>query len=237
MSDQRHNRFFVPPGKIVENMFSIAGEEFNHAKVKRLKVGAMVTAVDGAGTEYFGDVSSLSKDRIVCRIIRTVKHSPPPLKIHLGIGVIRPGPMSIAVEKAVEAGVWRIIPIETDNSERKLSAQDIPRLNRIAVSAMKQSGGAYLPEVAPIIPVKQLISAWLEAGMILFADMEGKSLLSVKIGEGDVLILIGPEGGFSQKEIEYLQEIGGYSVSLGARRFRTETAAIVSVAGLMLNNA
>ncbi len=235
MNAQNHNRFYLPPGSVSDNVFSITGDEFQHAKVKRLNPGVVITAVDGAGNEYRGEITSISKDTLAAMIIETIKHPPSALKVYLGIGIIRPGPMSFAVEKAVEAGVWQIIPLETRFSERKLSDKDLVRLNRISISALKQSGRVFLPEVTPVRTLTEVIDYHAGQSGILFADIEGKPLLSHNISFGSALILVGPEGGFSPEERDYLLEQGAIPVNLGRNRFRTETAALVAVAGLMMN--
>lgn len=220
----------------MDNTLSITGEELKHAKVKRLIPGEVITATDGEGNEYRGEITSISKNTLAARIRETIKHPLPALKIYLGIGIIRPGPMSFAVEKAVEAGVWQIIPLETDFSERKLADRDLLRLNRISISAMKQSGRVFLPEVTQVMKIEEVIDHWAGQSDILIADTEGMALLSHDIATGRTLILVGPEGGFSPEERDYLFRQGAIPVNLGRYRFRTETAALVAVAGLMMNN-
>lgn len=236
MSGQHHNRFYLPAGSVLDNTLPITGRELQHAKVKRLNPGDVITATDGEGNEYRGEITSISKNMLAARIRETIKHPPPELKIHLGIGIIRPGPMSFAIEKAVEAGVWHIIPLETDFSERKLAERDLLRLNRISISAMKQSGRVFRPELKQVMKIPEAVNFWAGRSDILIADSEGKLLLSHHISSGRVLILVGPEGGFSPEERDYLLKAGAIPVNLGRHRFRTETAAIVAVAGLMMNN-
>jgi len=235
MNDSHHNRFIIdsidsaPPQE-----FSISGEEFQHLRVKRLKKGDIVIGLDGEGSELTGELTEIAKRKAVFRIIQAEKHFEPEIKISFGLSILKPGPMSFAVEKAVELGVWDIIPLEAARCRRKITSAEIQRLQRIAASAMKQSGGFFLPQVHHYEEFCEILMKRYESHQIIYADPAGESILRIAIQFNRVLLLIGPEGGFTKEEIKLIQDYKGTPGSLGKSRLRSETAAIAALAALQL---
>lgn len=228
-----HNRFYVRPEDVGGELFKIAGTELRHIKVKRLKPGDSLCGLDGAGRELLGKVQSITDNEVVCRITKSIIYQPPASKIFLGLGVIKTNPLSLACEKAAEMGVWEIIPLKTSRSIRFPGPQEIERLNRVTLSAMKQSGGYFLPPVREPMDLRELLEKFNGESEILFADFDGESILSIPIRE-DVLILVGPEGGFTSDEAGLMKSLSATPVSLGTYRLRSETAAMAAVSCLSL---
>jgi 16S rRNA (uracil1498-N3)-methyltransferase len=156
----------------------------------------------------------------------------------MGLGIIRPTQMAWACEKSAELGCWDIIPVVCKNSQRMISPSEIERLNRVTLSAMKQSGTLYHTRVLSPLPLKDLLAEFTAKAEIFFADPTGFSTqrilnFSLSTTANQLLFLVGPEGGFTAEEIEYFQEVKGSAVSLGENRLRSETAAVVGIAFLM----
>jgi 16S rRNA (uracil1498-N3)-methyltransferase len=225
---KHHNRFLIYPEDIKGGHFKIREDELHHLKVKRLQAGNPVFGLDGKGREIQGQIISLSEREAVCKITGIIEHSEDRIKISLGLAILKPAPFAYAVEKAVELGVSEIIPLETKFSSRKLKAGEILRCERIALSAMKQSGRFHLPGIKS--PVSLIQALEQNAGkQVLFADPSGKPAFEIELENKDILALVGAEGGFSQEEIEIIQGAGGQPFSLGKNRLRSETAAIMAV--------
>lgn len=229
MTDIHHNRFYAAPGDINGETFRISAGELRHLKVRRLQMGNILTALDGEGGEFKGKVTRIDRNGALCAIIETIIHPPPNRKISLGIGIIRPGALAFACEKAAELGAWSIFPISTERSSRILSQNEIDRLNRITISSMKQSGAFYHCRVLPPQTILSLLSDLQGGCGLIYADFDGAPIASLSDSEDDLLILIGPEGGFTPVELKLLGDSGAVSVSLGESRLRSETAALVAL--------
>ncbi len=235
MNDSHHNRFIIDPIKDgLAQEFSLSGEELQHLRVKRLKKGDIVTGLDGKGNELRGELTEIDKRQAVFRIIEGKVHFPPDIKISLGLSIIKPGAMALVVEKTVELGVWDVIPLMAARCRRKLSDAEIGRLQRIAASAMKQSGGFFLPKIHPPEEMGEIMQKRSDSHQIIYADPLGKSIFKTKFKGNMILILIGPEGGFTKEEIKLLQDYDGTPECLGKTRLRSETAAITGLAALQL---
>jgi 16S rRNA (uracil1498-N3)-methyltransferase len=140
------------------------------------------------------------------------------------------------VEKTVELGVDQISFILCANSERKSMKMD--RLEKVAVSAMKQSRQAWLPKLSPLLPFKDVLDSATNQKFIAFVDSQNpQHLKSAAKPGGEALVLIGPEGDFSKEELQSAQDHGFQKVSLGSNRLRTETAGLAACHILNLINS
>jgi len=229
-----HNRFYLNPKDICPDTFKITAAEFRHLKVRRLKPGDIILGLDGAGSELKGEIIQLSDNYAVCRVVEKIHHQPPKHKISLGLGVIKMNALSSACEKAIELGAGEIFPLKTRYSARSIGEAEINRLRRLAVSAMKQSGRVFLPQIHEPTSLPELLDFWRNKGTILCADPDGESIFEFKV-DSDVLALVGPEGGFSAEEMELLNSTGVKKVALSAYRLRSETAAAAAAGWLSMN--
>lgn len=237
MKESHHNRFFVQKSLVSGNDFTIISAEFNHLLVKRLKPGETVFALDGEGSEYKGKIREISLKSADCEILEKKFFPPPQVKFVLAIGIVKPGPLSFAVEKAVELGAWQIIPLILDRSSRPLHDAELGRLQRIAVSAMKQSGGYYLPAIEKPQKLDVMLSVRPSGSKLIYAHPSGKPLSGYEEQSQCIYSIIGPEGDFSPGEIDLLNSSGAIPVSLGNRRLRTETAALALLVCLQLKSS
>lgn len=232
--------FYAP--SLPDGPAELPADEASHAvRVLRLKEGSAVTLTDGKGSFYDAHIALASPKRCLLQVERS--YADTPLwqgAIHLAVAPTKNmDRMEWLVEKAVEIGVDRITLLDCDNSERHVVKTE--RLEKIAVSAMKQSHKATKPVITPLMPFKQFISN-PPAGQRFIAHCyealgeEGGLHLSGRNFLGDLLqpatdacVLIGPEGDFSLDEVHEAEAQGYQSISLGESRLRTETAALVAV--------
>ncbi|TND08463.1 MAG: hypothetical protein FD123_2259 [Bacteroidetes bacterium] len=231
--------FYVPG--ITGETCTLSEEESKHAvRVLRLANGDAVQVIDGKGGFFNAVVSDNHPKRCVLALSGKIPAGKHPYNLHLAIGPTKNiDRMEWLVEKATEIGIDSISPVDCRYSERTVIKKE--RLEKIAVSAMKQSLKAWLPQVEEICPFHDFIAAHQNSGGQKFIahchDTPKENLQDVYIKGSDVLILIGPEGDFSEDEVALAVRAGFVPVSLGRSRLRTETAGLVAVMTVALGNA
>jgi 16S rRNA (uracil1498-N3)-methyltransferase len=205
-------------------------EESRHLQtVLRRQVGDRIELTDGQGCQYRGTLIETAKRSALIRIDETVAVAPRRAGLHLAIAPTKNmDRLEWMLEKAVEIGLETITPILCKRSERQQLRLD--RLEKIAVSAMKQSLRAYLPVVNPLTPIQQLLQQ-TQAEHRLIAWCPDSAPLPQHINRcwqpsGTHLVLIGPEGDFSTDEIELARQQQFQEINLGHTRLRTETAGV-----------
>ncbi|HMK39039.1 MAG TPA: RsmE family RNA methyltransferase [Bacteroidota bacterium] len=225
--------FYAPPRAFTPLTVTITGDEFSHlTHVMRMREGDAIRVVDGKGNSYDALITSISKQSATCSI------TPLPGRLHeparaltLGAGILKnPSRFDYLVEKATEIGVTRIIPLVTERTVPRHAK--IERWQKLCVAAMKQSGRSVLPEVGEPETLTAFLSS-TEPHPFKFIPHEKAEIPLIRsrmAGEGPAVVCIGPEGGFSDEEVARAQEAGFEPVTLGSRRLRTETAALVSCA-------
>ena len=207
-------------------------EESRHCvKVLRKTVGDEIHVIDGNGNLYTAQIVSVGKRDCVCEIVSTTEHfGSHDYYVRMCVAPTKNiDRFEFFVEKAVEIGVDEIVPLLCENSERKTI--NLERVERIVLSAMKQSYKATKPDIVEMTDIKKVLSAAYNGKKcIAHCENQEKQLLrDVAEKHGEITILIGPEGDFSIKEIELAKQNGWIPVSLGESRLRTETAAIAAV--------
>jgi 16S rRNA (uracil1498-N3)-methyltransferase len=209
-------------------------EEARHClQVLRHKVGDLVHCTDGQGTRFEGRITALNKKGCTLQMEQEEKM---PLgrnwQLHLAMAPTKNADRTEwLIEKAVEIGVDTFTPLWCERSERKNIRMD--RLEKIALSAMKQSLSMWLPRMEAPLAFSDFLERQTGSAAQLFIahcmEDAGKVLLQHKCAAGrDVCILIGPEGDFSPAEVQKALKAGFEPVSLGTQRLRTETAALSS---------
>ncbi len=221
--------FYTPD---IQDDMQLPEEEAGHCiRVLRMKEGDSIRLTDGKGSFYDAVISAVSGKRCMVHIeSREVQQ--PLWDGHLHIAVAPTKLMDRNewfVEKAVEIGVDEITFLKTDHSERDVVKME--RIEKIAVSAMKQSQKATLPVLNGMTTLRNLIERGFDGDkFIAHCEPGSKVLLQDAVIPGhDSLVLIGPEGDFSPAEIEMALKAGFRPISLGPSRLRTETAALVAV--------
>ncbi len=233
--------FFVEPEQIREDDKSviILGADVNHIKnVLRMKAGEEISVSNGRdGCEYRCGITELGEDSIQCEL-RFVKEESVelPVRVTLFQGLPKGDKMELIVQKAVELGVYEIVPVATRRCvvklDRKKAASKVTRWQGIAEAAAKQSKRGVIPQVRQVVSFAQaleqagemevrLIPYELERGM----EYTRKLLSGIRPGQR-VAVFIGPEGGFEESEITLAREKGLCPITLGRRILRTETAGM-----------
>jgi len=221
---------FYTPG-LNNDIFTLDENESKHGvRVLRLQVGDTVMLLDGNGHQFYGRI--VDNNPKACRVEvfeKTLLEKPRPYSLTIAIAPTKNiDRFENFLEKATEIGIDRIVPLLTEHSERKNIKPE--RLEKIIVSAMKQSMQVYKPSLAPLTSFSQFIGENQEGKQKFIAHCaEGdKKPLNKVVNNGEITILIGPEGDFSGTEIQLAQANGFEAVSLHHARLRTETAGIVA---------
>jgi 16S rRNA (uracil1498-N3)-methyltransferase len=223
-------------------------DEASHhlTRVLRVKSGDVITLFNGEGGEYQAEIKHIGKKEVVVFILSySAEVVESPLKIYLAQGIARGEKMDFIIQKAVELGVHTVIPLMTERSNVKLEGprekKRILHWQAVAISACEQSGRTFIPKIVSPISLHD----WLEVikeemreshRFILLPHLpleENKPVLANAKGDKfvrPVVILIGPEGGFSEQEINAAMLHGFLPLNLGPRVLRTETASIASIA-------
>ncbi len=207
---------------------SLNDEESRHLKVLRKQVGDSIACIDGKGNLLKCTILKIGKDHTDLQV-DDCQFMPLERKyaLHLLIAPTKNNErIEWMLEKAVECGIDVITFIETDHSEKHRI--NMSRLERIAISALKQSGRYYLPEIQSL---QKLSDVQLEPCFFFAHCAEGnkntlKDYFAQQSPQGNYQVLIGPEGDFSSAEIDRFYKIGGQGLSLGTGRLRTETAGL-----------
>ena len=235
-------KFFAYKGQIDNNSFVIEGEDARHiSMVLRLTPGDNIVICDGEGTDYYCTLSESSKQRVVAHIdSSSANDSEPKVALTLYQGLPKSDKMELIIQKCVEIGYVRIVPVKTEFAVAKLDGKEDKKRERwqkIAEAAAKQCGRGIIPLVDRPMTFSEAVedSKSCQGRIIPYENEESYSIKSfAKAFNGSsIAIFIGPEGGFSPKEIQLATTDGIKSVTLGKRILRTETAGIVAGAVLL----
>ncbi len=202
------------------------------SKSLRKKAGDIIRVTNGEGIEIRGEIIRLGKN-IKIKIINKIKHRKKDISIHIAMSPLKnPSRFEWFVEKSTEIGISEITPIITKFSEKK--KVNINRLNKIIISSMKQSNQFYLPKVNPIISFEDFLK--FNKDYKLIAHLKNSNSFNKKtIGsKGKIVVMIGPEGGFSEEEILKAGKEKIKEISFGKNRLRSETAGVFAVS--IINN-
>ena len=230
------SRFFVEPSQVSDDgIITIAGTDVKHMKdVLRMNKGDKFTVCDSTGTEYSCSLEAFRDGEAVCVILdKQAGDTEPRTPCTLLQGIPKGDKMELIIQKNIELGVNRIIPVMMERSvvrfnNEKDKDKKWERWNRIALEASKQCGRLSVPVVEKPASLKVAISMVEDAELKMVPyeneeDLRLKSLLRDK-NPSSIAFIIGPEGGFAGSEIELLKEASFTTVSLGKRILRTETA-------------
>lgn len=243
------HRFYVDKSQINinEKKILIEGSDVNHIKnVLRLKPKEKIIICDGQGTEFYCIINSVTNECVLAQI-EDINQSKAelPVKIYLFQGLPKKDKMELIIQKAVELGVYEIIPVVTKRTivkidDRKKESKKLERWQTIATSAAKQCGRGIIPKVCNPISFQEAIrrAMDLDYNLIPYENAEGKAIsreLIYKSAEYNTVgVFIGPEGGFEEQEVEQAIAKDFMAVTLGKRILRTETASISVLSIIML---
>lgn len=233
-------RFFISKDAVADNRAVIAGEDAQHiSKSLRMRTGEHLTLCDCCGTDYECVISGFTDGAVYLAVESKVPtESEPSCRVTLYQGYPKADKLEFITEKAVELGVAEIVPVLMSRSiarpDEKSAAKKSERLRRHALEAAKQSGRGTIPTVSDMISWNELLKRIGKHELTVTCYEAGGKPLRTFIGStADIAIVIGPEGGISEKEIAELSDAGAKTVTLGKRILRTETAAIAAVTAVM----
>ena len=236
-------QFFVQEEQLTGDRISILGSDVNHIKnVLRMKTGERVrVSISDNGRSFFGNIDVITEDEVIV-IIESEDENGTELanKIYLFQGLPKGDKMELIIQKAVELGVYEIIPVAMKNCVVKLddkkASSKVKRWQAIAESAAKQSKRTLIPEIQMPLIWKEALKKAEELDVVLvpYENERGMEatreiMQSIKPGQS-IAIFVGPEGGFAPEEIE---AVTGHRISLGRRILRTETAGLATLSMLI----
>lgn len=227
---------------IFNDIIEITGSDARHIyKVLRMSIGESLVVCDLKGYDYYCKIKSIRNDKVILKIEKKLlSKTEPNVKIHLFQGVPKSDKFEFITQKAVEIGVDKITPVIMNRCvsiiDEKNKKKKLERYNRIAFEAAKQSNRSKLPIVNNFVSYGEAINQMKAADLsLLFYEKSDLSLSSVlpDIKPKNINIMIGPEGGFENFEIEIAKLAGLNIVSMGNRILRCETAPIYALSVLM----
>lgn len=233
-------RFFTD--QINETSAEITGEDARHiAFALRMKTGEALTVCDGAGQDYQCEIETIAPERVTLAV-RSVAPSAgePRVAITLYQALPKGDKLEMIIQKAVELGVSRIVPVLThrcvSRPDERSMAKKLERYNKISLEAAKQCGRGRIPDVAPLLNFKAALAQMrTDTLAILFyenADAPLREVLTARLADR-VSIFVGSEGGFEPSEATLAAESGLVALSLGTRILRCETAPLAALAAIL----
>lgn len=238
-------QFFVTADQVQGSQIYIDGSDVNHMKnVLRMHPGEKLGVSDGNNHRYICQVEEYTDAQAVLSILEEVETDVElPSRVYLFQGLPKGDKMEMIVQKAVELGVYKVVPVAMKRCvvrlDDKKAAKKVERWGEIARSAAKQSGRGIVPKVGSVLKFEEALtlSKELDVVMIPYELAEGMEqtreiMASVQPGQS-VGIFIGPEGGFEKEEVEQAKEAGAKDITLGKRILRTETAGLTALSILM----
>lgn len=240
-------RFLIDPGQVRSGRATLQGSEGHHAReVLRLTPGQRVLLLDGQGWEYPGRVSRVGREEVEVEVLeRRPAREESPLKLTLGLALLKADRMDLVVQKATELGVTTLVPLRCARSRVRLEGdrarKRLERWQRIAREALKQCRRGRPVEVRPPADLAAFLAASSGAELKIILEAEAardagrpdwRAILAARPKPRLVWALVGPEGGFAPAELAQAQEAGFVPLGLGPRILRSETAALALAAVL-----
>lgn len=240
------HHFFVPQEAVEETRITVTGPDVNHIKnVLRMRPGEEVLITTKDGEDFLCRIASVEEKAVEAQILSRQEGKELPLDLYLFQGLPKGDKMELIIQKAVELGVYKVIPVMTQNTVVKLDQKKeqakLRRWQAVSESAAKQSKRSRIPEIGGVASFSEALrqASFLDRIWIPYERADGmetlkKELEAIGSGVRSIGIFIGPEGGFQEKEVEEAEKAGACAISLGKRILRTETAGMAVLSLLML---
>lgn len=241
--------FYIKNNQINDDKIEIIGDDYNHIKnVLRCKISENIDICDETATRYKTKIVEFTDKTVICEIKSIEENSTEPnINVTLYQGLPKADKLELIIQKTTEIGVNHIYPVQMARSIAKLDEKNTERKqerwNKICIEASKQCGRQMVPNVYKAINFKNIIENISKYDIVLLPYENEKSVTLKKaiteirannINVNNIAIIIGPEGGFSEEEVNTLSEYKNvYTITLGPRILRTETAGLVTLAMLM----
>jgi len=241
------HRFYVTKDQILGDTIKITGPDVNHIKnVLRMKQGEEIVICNGQGKDCYCIINRVSESDIIAGIL-SIQDTNTELKSRITLfqGLPKMDKMEFIIQKAVELGVHEIVPMMTKRTvvkleDKKREEKKLERWQAIAEGAAKQSGRGRIPKITPVLTYREAIQTAKEMGLGLIPYENARGIQATKevmkgLGQFETIgVLIGPEGGFEESEIEFAKANEIKPISLGRRILRTETAGLATLSMMML---
>ena len=243
---EKISTFYIKNNQINGKEINLIGEDVNHIKnVLRHKCGDEVTVCDESEQRYLTKIKELSGECITLDIEKKIDFSTEPnIKVTLVQGLPKSDKMDFIVQKCTELGTTKIVPVIMERTVVKIDGTNgtkkVERWNKIALEASKQCGRTKIPTVEKIVNLENIVENLSKYDIVIVPyECEKENTLKAVLRNtdtniGNIAVVIGPEGGFSEKDISALEKLPNVKkVSLGKRILRTETAGIATIAMLL----
>lgn len=226
-------------GAVAGAEIALTGSEGKHAvAVRRMRVGEGIQLTDGLGRRVRGNVSAVEQNSLMIRVTDVIDESEPSAKLTLIQALAKGDRDELAVQAATELGAWQIIPWQ---AERSISRWDGPKISKgvdrwqvIVAEAAKQSLRVFEPNVQLPVSTKQICELVKDFDLILVLDPTAAAGLgSQDFSAQNIAIVVGPEGGISDHELQFLADAGARRVNLGAPILRTSTAGVAAISVIL----
>jgi 16S rRNA (uracil1498-N3)-methyltransferase len=236
------HRFYIKEKLRESSSVFLEGEEHHHlSHVARIRPGEKVWLFDDSGNQYMARVEEIQKKKTRLIIHETVQKRGQELRITLAQALLKPKNMDLVIQKATELDTQTIVPVISQRTVVKIKGKQenkMKRWKRIAIEASKQSGRYSVPSIQPPISLKLFTQGAEESKKLFLSERGGEALRDILRSPwikrtntpGSVILLVGPEGGWTEREEQDIMESHYEPVSLGSLTLRSETAAIVSLA-------
>ena len=237
------HRFFIP--QLYHEEMYLEGVDARHiSKVLRMQPGDKLQIVSDDGVSAMAEITAIDSERVSVRCLEKLAESHEPrVKLVLAQGLAKGEKMDFIIQKAVEMGAHSVIPVAMEHSVVRLdgakAAKKVERWQKIAESAAKQSKRDLIPQVQPGQSMDQMLASCECETKIIAYECEDRLSLKAALkaaeaagGIHELLLIIGPEGGISEGELELARQAGAVPVSLGRRILRAETAGLVAMSAI-----
>lgn len=228
------HRFYTQPENANEHQLTITGDEAKHIKnVLRMQPGDAFIAFDGTGVDYSCRINTVGAQIEANVLSKSRNDTEPSIKVTLYQAYPKSAKMEEIVQKAVELGVFGVVPFISQRCVKR--PEDASRLRRVALAAVKQCGRSVLPKVEDVLRFDDAIELMKKHDKLIVCWEEERHTPLKQVlsgGAQDIGVVIGPEGGLEAAEVEKMREAGGVSVTLGPRIMRTETAGIAVLSAI-----
>ena len=237
------HRFFVP--QLYNEEMTITGVDARHiSKVLRMQPGDELQIVSDDGVSALAKISAIDSEAVTVHCLEKLAEShEPQVRLVLAQGLAKGEKMDFIIQKAVEMGAYSVVPVAMEHSVVRLEGakaqKKVERWQKIAESAAKQSKRDIIPQIQPVQTMAQMLAANDCQTKIIAYECEDKKSLKAALTEAkaaetltDLLLIIGPEGGISETELDVARNSGAVPVSLGRRILRAETAGLVAISAI-----
>lgn len=235
------HRFFIPPEWISKNHVSITGWTVHQLRdVLRLRRGDHIAILDNTGWEYETEITNITREQVTCEIFAKRMVEGPKTKINLYQALLKGNSFEIVLQKCTEIGVSCFVPFTCDRCMARIpSDYKLERWRKIISEAAEQSGRGTIPKLQPVSDFREACEGVTNFSLLAWEGENKSDLKSVLQSQAStkcpysVNVFVGPEGGFSQSDVEFAQQHHIIPVTLGKRVLRAETTGLVTAAAIL----